>query len=217
MSLVLIVTGAGVLLVTAGTRWWTVTVHRGGFPSVTHIVTGRSGAPATVGLGLLGLAAAAGILATAGLWRRAVGVVVLLAGVGATWATVVMMRPSAWMHAIGWDSGSDGLTVVAVRSAWPWVALAAALSMTAGGIAVATFGGRWPGWSGRYDVGTTPAAPVTAPMTTPEAGAAAAPEAGPVAAAGAEAPAPHEIWDALDRGEDPTASPDVTQRPDLPE
>jgi uncharacterized membrane protein (TIGR02234 family) len=192
VSLALIGLGAATLLMVASRTWWTVSVTTAGSPTTRVVVVGRHAASAATGLGLLGLAALAGVLATRGLWRRLVGAVVALAGLAAIWSVWVGGGDRGW-RTYATRATSDGVHVVAARAAWPWVALAAAVLMTIGGLLVAVVGHRWPGWSGRYD-GAAP------PQPTPAATA-----------------APHELWDALDRGEDPTASPDVAPSADLPE
>ncbi len=192
VSLLLIGLAAAALLMVGSRTWWTVTVTAPGAPTTAVAVTGRHAASAATGLGLLGLAAVAGVLATRGLWRRLVGAVVALAGLGAIWSVSVGAGERGWRADVT-RSTSDGVHLVATRSAWPWTALAAAVVMAAGGLVVVAFGHRWPGWSGRYEAG-----------------------AAPRPAADSQA-APHELWDALDRGEDPTASPDVAPSTDLPE
>jgi len=194
LSLVLVAGGATAVLLAAGRPWWTVTVHAARLPTTTDTVTGSVAAPATIGLGVLGLAAVAAVLATRGGWRQAVGVVVALAGLAAV-ASAWSGRGVAGSHHVASTAGAGGVSLVAVRSAWPWLALLGALGMVVGGALVVAFGARWPGWSGRYDA---PGPAADAPGAT-------------------TAAAPHELWDALDRGEDPTASPDVAVAPDLPE
>jgi uncharacterized membrane protein (TIGR02234 family) len=191
-ALVLIALGAATLLMVASRTWWKVTVATPGAPTTTEVVAGSHAASAAVGFGLLGLAAVAGVLATRGVWRRLVGVIVALAGLAAAWSVWLGRGDGGWRGALNHSTPTGG-QIVAVRAAWPWVALGAAVALTAGGVLVAAFGHRWPGWSGRYD----------------------ADRQGP--AVREQRAAPHEMWDALDRGEDPTASPDVAPGADLPE
>jgi uncharacterized membrane protein (TIGR02234 family) len=192
-ALLLIAIGAAVLLLSTMRPWWTVTVTSAGTPATTEVVDGRHAASATVGLAVLGLAGIAGVLATKGLWRRLVGAIVALAGLAAALAAQSATGKGGWQGAVS-VSASPTITLTATHSAWPYVALAAAVLMLIGGALVAAFGGRWPGWSSRYD------APSAASGTT-----------------AATEPTAHDLWDALDRGEDPTASPDVPPRRDLPE
>jgi len=194
VSLVLVVVGGTGLLLAASRTWWTVTVHSAGLPATTQTLTGRQAAPATVGLGVLGLAAAAGVLATAGWWRRLIDGIVLVAGTAAAVSAWSLLAASGWQRAIGWEAASG--SVVALRSAWPLIAMGAGVVMAVGGGLGIGYGHHWPGWSARYDGGGAAAATPT-PASS--------------------ASAPHELWDALDRGEDPTASPDVAAAPDLPE
>jgi uncharacterized membrane protein (TIGR02234 family) len=86
----------------------------------------------------------------------------------------------------GRTSGLPPATAVAatVSPAWPLLATAGGLALLAAGAGALLRSRRWPAMSARYD----------APAATP----AAAPQP-------AAAPAPNAVWDALDRGQDPTA------------
>jgi uncharacterized membrane protein (TIGR02234 family) len=186
----LIALGAALLLLAATRPWWTVVATAAGTPATTEVVDGRHAAPATVGLAVLGLAGIAGILATKGLWRRLIGAIVALAGLAATLSAQSATGSAGWHDAVT-VTASPSVTLTATHSAWPWVAVLAAALMFVGGALVAAFGGRWPGWSSRYEA--------------------------PSAARAPREPTAHDLWDALDRGEDPTARPGVPPPDDLPE
>jgi uncharacterized membrane protein (TIGR02234 family) len=189
-ALLLIAVGAALLLLGSTRPWWTVVATAAGTPSTTEVVDGRHAAPATVGLAVLGLAGIAGILATKGLWRRTIGGIVALAGLAAALSAQSATGSAGWHDVVTVTAGAS-LTLTATHSVWPWVAVLAAALMCVGGALVAAFGGRWPGWSSRYDA--------------------------PSAQRETREPTAHDLWDALDRGEDPTASPGVSPPADLPE
>ncbi|MDP9101658.1 MAG: Trp biosynthesis-associated membrane protein, partial [Actinomycetota bacterium] len=69
---------------------------------------------------------------------------------------------------------------------WPTVALAGGLAVGLAGVAVAAYGRGWEGLSSRYD---SPASSTTASA----------------ASGGVPSVTAPALWDALDRGEDPTA------------
>ena len=92
-------------------------------------------------------------------------------------------------------TGVLGGEVHASAGNWPLLALVPAVLVAATGVAVLTVGGRWSSGS-RYR-----SAAVKAPT-----GPAALPQEDPAAA-----------WDALTRGEDPTADDDEPSRPDVAE
>jgi LPXTG-motif cell wall-anchored protein len=147
--------GAGLALF-AVSRTWTdvVTVRPAPLPPVHELKTGSALMPWLPALGLVALAGAGALLATRGLVRAAVGVLLLLCGFGLV-AGAAARLPAGWPVA---------------------TALGGLLVAGAGGLTLAR-GRRWPGLGTRYDR---------------PAGAARAPETGT------------ELWDALDRGDDPT-------------
>jgi len=158
---------AGGLVLFAVSRTWLVEVVQRPAPlEALHTPrTGGSLLPALPAMGLVMLAGAGALFATRGMARRAVGALVLVAGVvAAILAAVSLLRA--------------GVTPV-----WPVLAfVGAALAVAAGGFTIVR-GASWPALGRRYD---RPARPV-------HSGQAAAP-------AGND----RDLWDALDRGEDPT-------------
>lgn len=84
--------------------------------------------------------------------------------------------------------GADGLANIAgVRPAWPAVAIAGAVLIAYGGTQAALRGRTWPSMGARYE---RPAGPATPAEDRPQ-------HIGP-------SRSDVEMWDALDRGEDPT-------------
>jgi uncharacterized membrane protein (TIGR02234 family) len=178
--------GAVLVLLAAGRPWARVLVEPGPpLPPETAPVPGRTLTAVPGSLGLLGLAAVAALLATRRNGRVAVGVLLAVAGIA---VAVVSLRtgldagPSA-VAALSRDVGSDAAVPDVDGTAWPYLSAVGGALLAAAGAMSALRGRSWAAMSGRYD------APGTASRDRPAA-------KDPDAAA----------WDALDRGEDPTAS-----------
>lgn len=78
----------------------------------------------------------------------------------------------------GVGAAAAALTAAGTNTVWPYVATAGAVLMTAAGVLAVLRGGRWGGMSGRYDrPGSSAARPAD----------------------------DRSLWDALDRGDDPTS------------
>jgi hypothetical protein len=142
-------------------------------------------APAVGGLGLVGLAAAVALVATRGLGRLVVGVLVAAAGVGVlVYAGRVgidpgpLVRTSQHVVALA-PSGQPKVGAVDVTAA-PWVAFVGGLAFLAAGALAVVFGRQWPAMGGRYQT---------------------------------RAARPLDAWDAIERGQDPTETLD-THPPD---
>jgi hypothetical protein len=160
-----VVVGAALVLL-ASTQVWLVEVQPrpAPLPPVEVSRTGGALVPAVPALALVALAGAGGLIATRGVARAAVGVLLALAGV----AELILL------------AGHLG-------SGWAVLGLVGALLVAAGGAATLWHGGRWPAMGSRY----TRAA------------------SGPAEAAGPSV-GDTAMWDALDRGEDPTDRHDRT-------
>ncbi|WP_432977022.1 Trp biosynthesis-associated membrane protein [Dactylosporangium sp. CA-233914] len=116
-------------------------------------------------------------------WLPALGVVAL-AGAGALFATraaarlvvgVLLIVAGAGVVVASLVTLGDGVTV-----AWPLLSALGGLLVLAAGIVAVRVGGRWPGMSARYERSQGPAEKPGKPASQAE------------------------LWDALDRGEDPT-------------
>ncbi|MBG0817437.1 Trp biosynthesis-associated membrane protein [Planomonospora sp. ID82291] len=179
--------GAGAVLLAAG-REWAVLGSAG---------AGADGAepPALTGSGIVSflspvalavLAAVVAVLATGGGARRAVGAVIALCGLGVlagAWdgtgrGALAAAVEANLARAAGGDVALDAFTV---RWTWPVVAAAGGLVLLAAGVTAVLRGPRWPGMSGRYDRS----------------------QRGPGAGPATE----RALWDAIDRGADPTDDP----------
>ncbi|AEV82701.1 hypothetical protein ACWT_1682 [Actinoplanes sp. SE50] len=160
--------GAGLTLY-AVTRTWSLTVeHR---PGLSDLSTGRTGAddqPWLIGLAVVALAGAGALLATRGVARRALGVLLAAAGAG--------IAAGALLARAGMPVGAAGAGAVV----WAVTAVLGGLVVAAGGVLAARHGHEWAAMSARYE-------------RKPQVSAVSAPDGN------------RAVWDALDRGDDPTA------------
>ncbi len=195
----------------AATRTWAVQVQAQPAPLGPLHVT-RAGSyfvPWLSALGLVGLAGTGALLATRGRWRSGVGVLIALAGLGIL------------------AGGVYGLASIdGVRVGWPLLCIPAGLLLAAGGAMAAARSTDWPAMGARYErrpTGSSRSAPAPSSRTDDRAVANGRGQAGDhddddldgdgleeVEEAPAHVersgPSPSEIamWDALDRGEDPS-------------
>lgn len=194
-ALVALIVGAGGALLASLPTWQTLSVPRAHpLSDVVVDITGRDVDSAVTALGLVALAGVVAVLATRGLWRRGVGVVIAAAGVG------LIVRAALSIGAVGADRArsfvesrrrtvnvaDSVLPHIDVTSVWPVLSMLCGVLVTAAGAMVAARGGRWQAMSARYE------ASGGAAETAPD------PEFD-------EARAAASMWSALDRGEDPTS------------
>jgi Tryptophan-associated transmembrane protein (Trp_oprn_chp) len=126
--------GAGLALWTI-TRVWSVRVtERPGLPALRDTTTGAAEQPWVVGLALVALAGAGALLATRGLPRRAVGVLLVLIGLAIA-AGMVAAR----------------VNLAAGSIAWPVAGVLSGAIIGAGGLIAARSGHRWPVMGARYE------------------------------------------------------------------
>jgi hypothetical protein len=177
--------GAGVALL-AVTRTWTTTIERQAAPLPNKIIahTGVALLGWVSALALVGLAGAGALLATKGAWRRGIGVVVLLVGLGVV------------------AGGIDGLATAG--GAWPVLVGIGGLAIAWAGLSALRSSATWPAMGTRYD---RPVAGTTGPAAASEPAAAPTIEGEPTDAStvAGRRPRTHaSMWDDLDRGVDPT-------------
>ncbi|MFC4059934.1 Trp biosynthesis-associated membrane protein [Planomonospora corallina] len=179
--------GAGLVLLAAGRGWAEpgsgATWADDAGPSV---LTGSAIVPFLGPVALAALAAVVAVLATGGAVRRAVGVVIALCGLGVlagVWYGVGRGVPAAVMPDRAAGEAAGGY--LGIHWVWPAVAAAGGLLLLAAGAVAAARGPRWPGMSRRYDRrGHGGDGPAGGPVTE------------------------RVLWDAIDRGADPTADPE---------
>jgi uncharacterized membrane protein (TIGR02234 family) len=190
-ALLAIVIGAAGALLLAGGTWQTITATRPrpAADLVIH-VTGRTLEPAVTALAIVALAGIVAVLATRGLAKRLVGVLIAVAGAGIVWRAALALPAVSATHArallkdqLTGASLTPGIApgVVAHRVG-PLLVLIGGLLILAGGVLVAGRAQRLSGLSGRYE----------APTQAAQADRARGPKSDLA------------VWTALDRGDDPT-------------
>ncbi|HEX4814336.1 MAG TPA: Trp biosynthesis-associated membrane protein [Nonomuraea sp.] len=142
-----------------------------------EVPTGGDLSPVLTPVTLAGLAGVVAVLATKGAGRRVVGGVLALCGAGAAAGTWTALDAASVTAWLAERNALRGDLPWEIVPLWPAVAGLGAALMIAGGVVATVRGGRWAGMSARYERG----APV--------------PERDDKA-----------MWDALDRGDDPTDS-----------
>lgn len=194
-----LVLGGALLLGSAGRTWAVVRTRPApGLPLVVDRVSGASLAPVVTAAGLLALAGVAGLLAVRGLARQLVGLLVLVAGVLALGYAVAGARATP---------ATDGTVESVSHGPWPWVAALGGALVAGAGVLAVLRGRRWPAMSARYErpagegsAGSSgPSQPGEQSSGQPSSGQPSSGQHSPGADARGK-----ELWDALDRGEDPT-------------
>lgn len=180
--------GSGGALLVAGRPWQTVSVARSR-PLADEVVriSGHALEPAITAIGLVAMAGGVAALATRGRARRIVGAVIALAGTALLAPAVAAfnaMSPSRARELVSAARSGIGFAPtqtprVSVHHGWPALMVGCALVVIAAGALILLFGRSWAGLSTRYEA--------------------------PAAAGEVEPPSTDaELWNALDRGDDPT-------------
>ncbi|GAA3658329.1 hypothetical protein GCM10022224_022100 [Nonomuraea antimicrobica] len=177
-------TAAGCLLVlVAAGRAWVRVLQGSGAEAVAP--TGGQLSPVLTPVALAGLAGVVAVLATKGTGRRVIGGLLAVCGAGAgaaTWTALDDAGVTGWLREQNVLHGAADLPWEAMPL-WPSVSAVGAVLVLAGGIVAVVRGGRWSGMSARYDRGASPSAEAATQVSDDRA-----------------------LWDALDRGDDPTDS-----------
>ncbi len=176
--------GAGLALFALSRVWSVQVTARPGLSDLRTARTGGGELPWLPALALVALAGAGALLATRGTARRAVGVLLAVVGVATAVGTVAARA--------GLDPGAAG----AGATLWPVACVLGAAAVTVGGWWTVRHGHRWPAMGARYE------RPATRRATAAETRAA-SPEPAAVDQPRADT---RDVWDALDRGEDPTVT-----------
>jgi len=223
--------GAGLLFLAGSRGWVTLSVARGKpLPELRHTVSGSKAQPLITAMAVLGLAGVVALLATRRVGRRIVGLLLAIAAV----LTVIWLgrdlhgmsagRAESLLSDAGPVVGVPAGARVTVDLHLSTVALGLAgvlLLALAGGWA-AVRGRVWPAMGSRYDrpaEQTTPDAGRTDDIThsgSPADGTDATARSGDTESADPAATGPPAaqrlLWEALDRGEDPTAIEESSNR-----
>lgn len=194
-ALVLDLVAAGAALLIGGRAWQTITTPRTRpRPDDVLDVSGRTLDSASTALALVALAGVVAVLATRGVLRRIVGVVVALVGAGLIWRAVESFDAVGTGRArrlvldqhrtVG---ASAAPPRVEVHTVWPALVLACGVLVLLAGLFIAWRGHRWGAMSARYENrAVAEDAARTAAQENPQKAAA-------------------SLWTALERGEDPTS------------
>ena len=137
-------------------------------------VPGHDLTSVTTAVGVLALAAVAALVATRGRGRLLTGVVLAAAGV----AAAVLCATAAGADAARTAAGLAGSGAVVSATGWQWAGVVGAAVVALAGILTAARGRRWPAMGSRYDAPQQQQRPARDPEAV--------------------------LWEALDRGEDPT-------------
>ena len=181
VAVLLCLLGAFVVLVAATNAWGTVEVLPSALaPGRTVEVPGNQVAPGVRALGIVGLAGVVALAATRGRGRTLVGLLLLGVGAGVVAATLAADPAPELLReaAVGGGQVSDVLG----STGWPPLAVVGGVLLALAGLLVTARGRTWSALSDKY----------RPPAVRPEV----APAAGPVQ--------DRALWEALDRGEDPT-------------
>ena len=195
--------GAGGALLVSTRAWQTITTAREGLAPDVLPVSGRTLDNAPVALALVALAGVVAILATQRTARRVIGGLVALAGAGLAWRSATALPAVSPARARSLVRAkhprvtlSDSVVPhVTTHAVWGAVSILAALVVVLAGVAIAVFGGRWAAMSARYE------RPAPAPQQDPER---------------ERIIADRSMWNALDRGEDPTSDTETAPVDDAP-
>jgi Tryptophan-associated transmembrane protein (Trp_oprn_chp) len=180
------VVGAGVALF-AATRTWSTTTQRQAPPLPDKLVnhTGGSLIGWLPALALVGLAGAGALLATRGIGRTIIGLLLVLLGLALVGGAI------------------DGLDIAA--GIWPVFVGLGGLGIAWSGLATLRSGATWPAMGARYERSAVPSGPTgpAGPIDENADASVAAPSERSVAA-GRRTRTHASMWDDLDRGVDPT-------------
>jgi uncharacterized membrane protein (TIGR02234 family) len=185
LALLLDLLGAGATLLVATRHWQTISTPTPLRDDVLD-VSGRTVDTAPTALALVALAGVVAVFATRGVLRRVVGGVLVLAGLGLIWraaaaaSAVGVQRARALVAEHHTTVEVSRLTPhVATHPLWPALTVCGGVLVAAAGAAIAVWGHRWVVMSTRYEAAPTPQADATKAAAS--------------------------LWNALDRGEDPTS------------
>lgn len=198
VALLLQIAGAAAVLLVSTRSWQTITTIRSKpfRPDVLEAI-GRTIDAAPTALGLVGLAGVVAVLATRGLARRVVGVLVLFAGASTVWRSITALPAVSSARAASIVRDKHSLVAntavlarhVTTHPQWGALSIAGGIAIIIAGALVALRGADWGGMSARYE------APVGERSTATN------DEDDDRARARAQA----TLWTALERGHDPTA------------
>lgn len=146
LGMALVLTGSVVLLFASGRQWVSGSVTDPGLPAIRVSLTGHAVSGAATAFGLLGLAGAAAVALVRGRWRQVLAGLLCFSEIVA--AVLVAQSVSGPAERVRAAAGTAAGTVSYSVSAWPYVALAAAMVVAVGAGLLALRPGRVPGGRG---------------------------------------------------------------------
>lgn len=184
--------GATVILIAAGQTWAEGSAEFGQARTSLQ-VTGSEVTDLPSALALVGLAALVAVFAVRRKGRTAVAALLALCGLGVTVSALLATGDTDALDEQAAEStGLSGTTVEQVsHSGWPYAAAVGGVLLLLAGLLALRFGRLWPAMGGRYERSGAPRRTARARRET----------RGP-------AERPEDLWQALDRGEDPTDPPE---------
>lgn len=178
VALGLCLLGAVLVLLAAGRPWVRAAGAVELAARLSVRLSGRSVAAAVPSLGLVALGGTVAVIATRGRLRSVVGALLALVGGATCWLALrVVADPAGAARSADAALGAGGAGDTDVTG-WPWAAALGGLLVALAGLLVAVRGHLWPAMSARYDRPE----PAERPGVPPD----------------------QAIWEALDRGDDPT-------------
>jgi uncharacterized membrane protein (TIGR02234 family) len=199
LALVLDLVGGGAALLISTRHWQSVLTPRPRpFRDDLLQVAGRTVDAAPTALALVALAGVIAVLATKGVPRRVVGVIVALAGIGLVWRSLAGLQALGVSRARtlvqdkhpGIQLGS-AVPQVSVHSSWGVLSSLCGVLVLLAGVLIAWRGHRWGAMSAKYEAPAGEGQPAARFESAEE-------------AERARLRADASMWSALDRGDDPT-------------
>ena len=184
LALLLTAGGAALTLAAVGRPWAHAVVALGPF-RFEAAPLGRDATGLPAALALVALAGVVAILATRGAGRTIVGALLILAGAGITASVVYAATDRSALEELAARAASLA-SAAGVRieiTAWPWLTAGGGLLIAAAGLLTVVRGRSWPGMGNRYE----------------------APRRADGGGTGTPSGTAGGMWEALDRGQDPTA------------
>jgi uncharacterized membrane protein (TIGR02234 family) len=152
LTLLALAAAAVLTLIVAGLTWISADYTLTGQTWTNRItLTGRDLAPLTIAGAWIALASAVGIIATARLWRRIVGVIVILAGASVAIGAVVGAVTASRVVVAEVSRAGGTVTTQTAAGIWPVLTVVAGMIITLCGLAATMQGPRWPAMSSRYE------------------------------------------------------------------
>ena len=143
---------SAIILIALGRIWVTATYSESGFPSVSLSLTANQLNSSTNGIVLAAIASALGAIATRGVFRRMVGAVIALLGIGIVFTTINLINNVDQFVGLKFEQaiGREVSGWVSESSPLAWLVIPAGFVVVACGLVI-TFKSFDSGMSKRYE------------------------------------------------------------------